>query len=142
MFQTWGPFFYMNPFHSQMNACFDDFCGGTKKDFFPSNMWYPPVDIIEKEKEVIFKVELPGMEQKDIELSIEGKQLTIKGEKKLQEDLVNYIRRESFTGNFHRTFMIDTPFSEDSIIANYKNGILEVVLSKIEHVQTKKISIN
>jgi HSP20 family protein len=112
-------------------------------DLFQNNGWYPQVDIIETEKEVVLKAELPGMEQKDIDLTIEGKQLTIKGEKNIdQENCGNYIRRERACGAFCRTFIIDIPVQEDKIIANYKNGILEVVLSKMEDNQPRKIVVN
>jgi HSP20 family protein len=103
----------------------------------------PAVDIIENEKEFLIKAEIPGMDRKDIDISIDGNCLTIKGEKKAEteEKGEKYLRREMSYGSFSRSFAINQEIKTDEIKAGYKNGILEITIPKEEKVKPKKIEI-
>ncbi len=103
----------------------------------------PAADIIENEKEFLIKAEIPGMDQEDIAISIDGNCLTIKGEKKAEteEKGEKYLRREMSYGSFSRSFTINNEIKADEIKAGYKNGILEITIPKEEKVKPKKIEI-
>jgi len=103
----------------------------------------PAADIIENEKEFLIKAEIPGMDQEDIDISIDGNCLTIKGEKKTEKEEKGekYLRREMSCGSFSRSFTINHEIKADEIKAGYKNGIVEITIPKEEKVKPKKIEI-
>ena len=105
--------------------------------------WLPPVDVSETEKELLLRAELPGMDKKDIEITLSDGLLTISGEKKNEheEKKENYHRVESRYGSFRRTLRLPTDIESDKIDANYKDGVLKVTIPKSEHVEAKKIEI-
>jgi HSP20 family protein len=105
--------------------------------------WMPPVEIFEKEDNLVLRAELPGMSEKDIELAVENGILTLRGEKKQGTDLKeeNIHRAERYYGSFMRTFSLPTTVEVDKIRASYKDGVLEVVLPKAEVAKSKRIEI-
>ncbi|HPZ10467.1 MAG TPA: Hsp20/alpha crystallin family protein [Candidatus Eremiobacteraeota bacterium] len=146
MLVRWNPFNEMNSLQREINRLFSDTLmkgEGTSETPLAGRAWTPAVDIVENEKEIIVKVELPGMEQKDIDVALEDNQLTIKGERKFEKEEKgdNYIRQERVYGSFYRAFTVGTAIQHDKITASYKNGILEITLPKEEKVQPKKIEI-
>jgi len=146
MLVRWDPFREMNTLQREINRLFADSMTREGKDetgLVQEKSWMPAVDISENEKEFLVKAELPGLEQKDIEVSLEENRLTIKGEKKFEQEEKgeNYLRREMTYGSFYRAFNITAPIKEDGIKANYKSGILEITLPKEEKAQPKKIEI-
>ena len=119
---------------------------GNRYDFMPWTSltpWTPPVDIKESEKDYTFIAELPGFRQEDINVELSNDVLTIYGkrEKFLDESKENYIRRERYYGEFKRSFKMDTHVRPDSISANFKDGVLSVVVPKIEPVKPTKIVV-
>jgi HSP20 family protein len=106
--------------------------------------WAPAIDVFEKEEKFVVKAELPGMNEEDIDISVVGNTLTIKGERKaeskVEEDDYYYCERSY--GSFSRS--IDVPSNVDAkkIEANYEDGVLEVSLPKIPEVKPKKISVS
>jgi HSP20 family protein len=105
--------------------------------------WAPTVDISETPKEFIVKAELPGVDPKDVDVSLSGDLLTIKGEKKKEtedKDAEHYFA-ERFWGTFQRSFKLPAPVHEDKIQAAYKNGVLKIRLPKVAEAQRKKIQI-
>jgi HSP20 family protein len=118
-------------------------------DFYPLSMlkekdeWLPAFDIVENEKEYVVSAELPGMEVKDIEVTLSDGILTVKGEKKqAHEDKgEDYHRIERHYGSFHRSFRLPGKLKMDGVDANYKDGILRLTLPKTEESETKKIEV-
>lgn len=102
--------------------------------------WVPPVDAWESDNDFHLVFDLPGVKKEEIEIEVEGDQLTIKGARQL-DDQVQYIRRERVAGEFYRSFTLETPVEKDRIRAIYKNGVLEVVLPKKEEVKPRQIQI-
>ena len=145
MLMRWEPFSEMNSLQREINRLFSDTMKreGTGSGEFVTRSWAPSVDVIEKENEILVKAEIPGMEQKDIEVHLEDNQLTIKGERKFEKEDKgeNYIRQERVYGSFYRSFTIGSGIQADKVNASYKSGILEIVLPKEEKVQPKKIEI-
>jgi HSP20 family protein len=105
--------------------------------------WDPAVDIFENEHDIVIKAELPGMEAKDIEVRMEKNVLTIKGERRFEKEAKeeNYHRIEREYGSFSRMFSLATAVDEDKIAAEYKDGVLKIVLPKREEAKPKPIKI-
>ncbi|MBN1410247.1 MAG: Hsp20/alpha crystallin family protein [Spirochaetales bacterium] len=104
----------------------------------------PAIDVIEGEHEFTVKCELPGMEQKDIDVSIASNILTIKGQKKneVEEKKGKYYKKESWAGNFQRTLSLPSSVAADKISAELKDGILTIALPKKEEAKPKQIEVN
>ena len=105
--------------------------------------WTPSVDVYENEKEFTFKAELPGVELKDIFVSLENNVLFIKGERHLEKETEkeNYHRVERMYGKFSRSFSLPTFIDESKVTADFKNGVLKIVLPKKEHARSRGIEI-
>jgi HSP20 family protein len=105
--------------------------------------WMPPVDILEKEGNLILRAELPGMNEKDIDLKLDGNVLTLKGERKLEhEDEKNTFHRiERSCGTFSRSFTLPETVDKDKISADYKNGILTVTIPQKPEVKPREIPV-
>ncbi len=106
-------------------------------------MWNPALDISESPKQVVVKAELPGMDPKDIDISLHDNVLTLKGERKQekQEKEENYHRVERSYGSFMRSFRLPAEVQPDKVDATYKDGVLTVKLNKTAKSAAKKIEI-
>ncbi len=100
---------------------------------------YPPMNITEDENNIYVFMELPGVDVKDLDLTLSDKSLILKGERKVEEG--EYIRQERPTGSFQRIINFNVEVVRDKIKAKMKNGVLEIVLPKAEEVKPKKIAI-
>jgi HSP20 family protein len=102
--------------------------------------WAPAVDIYEDEKSIVLSADLPEMNEKDIELKVEDNHLTIKGERKFEneEKRENYHRVEKRYGSFQRTFALPETVDADGIKAKYDKGVLKVTLPKVEKPSTAR----
>ena len=112
-------------------------------NLFSEDAWYPTVDISEDKKGIIVKAEIPGVDQKDIEVYLAGRSLTIKGEKKREKDEADgqYHRVESSFGYYKRTIELPADVDESGMDAKYKNGVLKIRLKKAKEAETKRIKI-
>ena len=106
--------------------------------------WAPAIEVFEKEDRYVVKAELPGTKQEDIDVSITGDTLTIKGEKKAEVEVKeeNYICRESSYGSFHRSISLPSNIDPQRIDANFEDGVLEISLPKAVEVKAKKVSVS
>ena len=106
--------------------------------------WAPSVDILEKDGKLILRAELPGMTEKDIDLKIEGNTLTLKGERKMdnEDKKSNYHRVESYYGSFTRSFRLPDTVDYEKINAEYKNGVLTVTLPQKPEVKPREIPVS
>jgi HSP20 family protein len=106
--------------------------------------WSPSVDILEKENELVVKVELPGMDLKDVEVTFENNVLTIKGERRFEHETKkeDYHRVEREYGAFSRSFSLPTYVEEGKIRAEYKDGMLNIFLPRKEAAKPKGIKVN
>ncbi len=104
---------------------------------------FPAVNLSEDDKEINVKAELPGMEAKDIDISVNNGSLILQGEKRFEdeENRDNYQRIERTYGSFYRAIPLSTEVDEDKVSAKFKNGVLEVKLPKSEKSIGKKIEI-
>ncbi|GJQ49343.1 MAG: heat-shock protein [Candidatus Kuenenia stuttgartiensis] len=130
----------MDTFKKEMNKLFDTF-GGIGENVFRE--WMPPLDISETGETVVVKAEIPGVDPKEIHISVKNDALTIRGEKKgeKEEKGKNYHFIERRYGSFVRTVLLPTAVKYEQAKAEYRNGILEITLPKQEKEESKKIPI-
>ena len=111
--------------------------------FGAKGAWGPSVDVIDGEKEVIVKADLPGVEPKEFDISLSGNLLTISGEKKEfhEEKGKDFFRSERHVGAFRRCVELPTGVNSEKVTADYKNGVLTVRLEKVESEKPRKITV-
>ncbi len=109
-----------------------------------SENWIPSVDILEKAGNLILRAELPGMTEKQIELKIEGNTLTLKGERKMdnEDKTSTYHRVEGFYGSFTRSFRLPDTVDSAKINAEYKNGVLTITIPQKPEVKPREIPVS
>ncbi|NLD39570.1 MAG: Hsp20/alpha crystallin family protein [Desulfatiglans sp.] len=129
------------PSRKLFDRFFDDW--GLETVFSDDNEWVPAFDIAENEKDYAVTAELPGIDIKDVDITLSEGILTVKGEKKQEkeETVEGFHRIERCYGSFNRSFRIPGKVEADKIDASYKDGVLKVVLPKAEGTETKKIEI-
>lgn len=141
-----SPFFSLQ---REMNRMFDDVLRGWDESPFGittgKGFFQPSIDVKENDKEITIKAELPGMEEKDIEVLLTDDTLTIKGEKKeeKEEQGKSYYFMERSYGSFHRVIPLPHGVDQKKVDAQYKKGVLSITLQKMEEAKSsgKKIAI-
>jgi len=106
--------------------------------------WAPPIEVFEKEDKFVVKAELPGIKEEDIDVSVVGDTLTVKGERKTETEVKeeDYYCCERSYGSFFRSIALPSTVDAKKIEASYENGVLEVSLPKAAEVKPKKISVS
>ena len=106
--------------------------------------WMPSVDVLEKDGNLILRAELAGLTEKEIDLKLEGNTLTLKGERKMdnEDKKSNYHRVESFYGSFTRSFRLPETVDMEKISAEYKNGVLTITLPQKPEVKPREIPVS
>src|SRR5271157_3746878 len=104
----------------------------------------PPVDIYEDEHNITLKLEVPGIDEKDIDVRIENTTLTVHGERKIEkeEKEENFRRVERQYGSFTRSFTLPTTVDPEAVSANYDKGVLKISLAKKAEAKPKQIKVN
>jgi len=126
----------------EIDRMFDRFRGGMIDDAEASG-WSPAVDVVEKEGEFIVKAELPGIDRKDVKITVQNNVLTISGEKRYsgEKEGQNYHRVERTYGSFRRSFTLPSTIASDRIEALYADGVLTLSLPKIEEAKPREIEV-
>jgi HSP20 family protein len=139
----WEPFRNVNSLQEQFSRLFDTSFPGRSSES-DLTTWAPAVDIQETENELVLKADLPGVEEKDIDVRIENNTLTIRGERKFEKQLNedNYLRVERSYGSFSRSFSLPNTINTEAIKAEYKNGVLTVQLPKRAESKPKQVKVN
>ncbi len=128
----------------EIDRMFDRFRGGVADDGSVStSLVAPAVDIIERQNDYTIKAELPGVKKEDVKITVQNGVLTIRGEKKQEEEKKgeNYHRVERSYGSFQRSFTLPNSVSSEKIEASYDNGVLSVTLPKVEEAKPKEIEV-
>lgn len=114
--------------------------GGTSKQ---AGTWAPAIDIYETENSLVVEAEVPGVDPKDISVTLDDGLLTVKGERKLEKEVKdeNYHRVERAYGAFQRGIRLPSDFNPDSIQASFDNGVLKVTVEKMEPKKPKSVAI-
>lgn len=138
----WYPFREVMAMQNRFNTLFRDLNEGEGTS--ASAGFIPAVDVYEDEKKVVLKLEVPGIEEKDLDVSVEKNTLTVKGERKLEkeEKEENFHRIERRYGSFYRAFTLPTTVDTESVAASYNAGVLKLELTKKPEAQPKQIKVN
>ena len=139
----WRPFREVSRLRREMDRLWDDYFGSGRRGLQPLAEFAPAVDVKETDTEIVVKAEVPGMDAKDINISVTGEVLTIKGEKKdeKEEKEENYHLIERSHGSFSRSLVLPAAVDMDKIEAKYDKGVLTVSCPKREEVKPKAIEI-
>ncbi len=139
----WEPFRDLMAMQDRMTRLFDETLSRIWKEEVPRRAWSPPVDIVERENDVILKVDLPEVNQSDIDIKIEEDTLIIQGERKFVQETSheNILQIERPYGSFQRTFSVPRMIDREKIRAAYKDGVLRIVLPKKQEVHPKQIVV-
>jgi len=123
---------------------FEGFFGPQGLSVRGAGQWVPELDVIERDKEYVVRVDLPGLAQEDIDVTLEEGRLTISGQHKAEEieaDKERYLQKERRRGSFVRTLQVGKGINADAIKARFANGVLELTLPKADEVLPKRIEI-
>src|SRR5687767_1236205 len=143
----WEPFRDLLSLQERMNRLFDESFARTRgadEDWALGGAWAPAVDIYEQAGNIVLKAELPGIDPKDVDIRVENNTLTLRGERKLD----NEVHRDSFHrversyGAFSRSFALPSVVDTGSIKAEYRDGVLRMTLPKREEAKPKQIQID
>ena len=139
----WDPFREFTTLQDRMNRLFRD-SFGDREEALTTSTFAPPVDVYEDEHSVTLKIEVPGIEEKDIDVRVENNTLAVHGERKFEkeEKEENFRRVERQYGSFTRSFTLPNTVDPDSTQANYDKGILKIQLAKKAEAKPKQIKVN
>jgi HSP20 family protein len=144
-YEPWG---LLRRFHDDVNQLYGESrvglgVEGDRSSIVTSN-WTPAVDIKEQDQQFVLKADIPGVDPKDIDITMEDGVLTIKGERKheSEEGANGYKRVERSYGTFYRRFSLPDTADADRVTAKGKHGVLEVVIPKHEKVQPRRIAVS
>lgn len=138
------PFREFAQLQNRVNRAFSDAYGHNDEGLTTSGTWMPPVDIYQNgEHEIVLKAELPDLKREDIDISVDNGTLTIKGEKKLSNEVKeeHYHRIERQYGSFSRSFSLPQTVDSAKVGAEYKNGVLTVRLPLREEAKPRQIKV-
>jgi HSP20 family protein len=139
----WKPIKDLLPLRREMDNLFKRFFGESSLAESMGEGWAPSVDVSETEESYFIKAEVPGLEAKDIDVSIVGDRLTIKGEKKKEEEKSgeHFHSVERFYGSFQRSFTLPATAQADKTEASFEKGILTITIPKSEEAKSKTIKV-
>jgi len=142
--ERWEPFSSVSDMQGEMNRLFDSVFGRPVSTAAGTRAWAPVFDMYETKDELVLNIELPGVREKDISLSITGDLLTVKGERAFNQELKdeNYVHLERVYGKFERSIQLPMPVQADRVKATFRDGVLEVRLPKADEVKPKDIKID
>jgi HSP20 family protein len=136
----WYPTGEFSRLQNEINRLFDfDYPGGMSGLF--DRHVSPAIDVVEKSDEIVVYCDLPGIKKEDVDLSIAGSVLTIKGEKKKETDKGKSYRDETWSGSFQRTISLPEIVDPNKVDASMKDGVLSISLAKMEDKKPKQIEV-
>jgi HSP20 family protein len=139
------PFREFTTVQDRLNRLFRESYGPEgREEELANTSFAPPVDVYEDEHNITLKIEVPGIDEKDIDVRIENNTLTVHGERKFEkeEKEENYRRVERQYGSFTRSFTLPTTVDAEQVQANYEKGVLKVKLAKKAEAKPKQIKVN
>jgi len=132
----------IDPFR-ELATFFENFADVSAKDQLAAGTFVPAVDVYEDEHNLVLKMEIPGINEEDLKVSMENNMLTVTGERKFEkeEKEENFHRIERRFGSFTRTFRLPTTVDPEKVEALYDKGILKLTLAKRAEAKPKEIKI-
>jgi HSP20 family protein len=134
------PFFAL---HDQIDRVFDEFTRGFGlSSFGERSVGWPSVEVKEDDKRMCIEAELPGLDKDDVEVLLTDNVLTIRGEKRIEQDDAKRHYSERYFGHFERRIPLQAEVEADKVVANFKNGVLKVEIPKSKQAQERARRIN
>ena len=140
----WEPFREFATLQDRMNRLFRESFSDDRDEALTTSTFAPAVDVYEDEHKVTLKIEVPGIEEKDIDVRVENNTLTVHGERKIEkeEKEENYRRVERQYGSFTRSFNLPQTVDTENVAANYDKGVLKISLPKKAEAKPKQIKVH
>jgi HSP20 family protein len=140
----WEPFRELSALQNRMSRLFEEQYGSGREESLTTGAFVPPVDIYDDEHSIQLKLEVPGIDQKDLDVKVENNVLTVSGERKFEkeEKEENFRRVERRYGSFTRSFTLPNTVNSEDVSADYNNGVLKVRLGKRAEAKPKQIKVN
>ena len=141
--QRFDPFRELSDMQTEISRAVDSYFGVRPHLAATERTWAPPIDVYETRDDLVVAVELPGVCDKDIRLSITGDVLSLRGQRGIAGEAPeeSYHRIERWAGTFERHVELPIPVQADKIRATYRDGILEIRLPKLDEVKPREIKI-
>ena len=138
----WEPFRDLISLREAMDRLFEDtFVPARRREAAEERVYRLPLDAYVTPNEIVVLASMPGIKPEDVEITIEGDTLTIKGERPAPLENVDYVMRERPYGKFQRTLNINIPVDADKAEAKYEHGLLTLTIPKAEAVRPKTIQV-
>ena len=140
----WEPFRELNTLQSRLIRLFEEQTRGGSEESLTAGAFVPAVDVYEDEHSIQLKLEVPGIDEKDLDIKVENNTLTVSGERKFEKDEKeeNFRRVERRYGSFVRSFTLPTTVDSEAITADYTAGVLKLRLAKRAEAKPKQIKVN
>ncbi|MGA9980228.1 MAG: Hsp20/alpha crystallin family protein [Candidatus Sulfotelmatobacter sp.] len=138
------PFRELSTLQDRLNRLFRESQREGQDESLTTSSFAPAVDVYEDEHNFTLKIEVPGIDEKDIDVRLENNTLTVHGERKIEkeEKEENYRRVERHYGSFTRTFNLPTTVDSEKVSATYDKGVLKIALPKKAEAKPKQIKVN
>jgi HSP20 family protein len=139
-YEPWNLF---NELQSEINRLFASRLGPEDNSSVVTSHWAPAVDIKEEKDQFVLYVDVPGVDPKDVEITMDNGVLTIKGERAAEPEgqRESFKRMERTRGTFHRRFSLPDSADGSRIAARGRNGVLEISIPKLEKMQPRRITV-
>ncbi|OFV99401.1 MAG: molecular chaperone [Acidobacteria bacterium RIFCSPLOWO2_12_FULL_54_10] len=141
----WEPFRELVNMRDRMDRLFQDYPGRSwpEEEALAKDIWNPPVDVFETKDSLVLKADLPQVNKEDVDISVDGNLLTIRGERKREKEIneKDYYRMERSYGTFSRSFTLPGTVNAEKIEASFEGGVLSVTLPKKEESKPKQIKV-
>jgi HSP20 family protein len=143
--ERWEPLRGISEIQGEVNRLFDSLFGRPAPAATQSGRaWVPFVDMQETKDDLVLTIEVPGVREKDVSVSLTGDLLSVKGERRFEQEMKDqtWLHVERAYGKFERTIQLPMPVQADKVKAAYRDGVLEITLPKVEEVKPREIKID
>ena len=138
--ERWDPFREMQ---HEVNRLFENWSGRPAATGLSDRTWLPAVDVHETKNDVVLTFDIPGVSEKDVQVTMTGDLLTVRGERRFDRETEgNYHRVERLYGKFERGVQLPFPVQGDKIKATYRDGVLTITLPKADELKPREIKID
>jgi HSP20 family protein len=140
----WDPGRELDSLQSDMSRLFDSFFGGRTANGGSARRWIPAMDLVETEDHLVLRADLPGIDEKDLEIEVKDGVLTVSGERKAEheEKSEGFYRAERAFGHFSRSLSLPDGIDADQVNATFDRGVLEVKIPKPEETKPRRVQID
>jgi HSP20 family protein len=137
----WQPFQEVETLHRQMNQMFDELMASERQS---ATSWQPAIELQDTEDNLVLRLEIPGVDGKDIDIHVTREAVAISGEHRFEKETQEkgFFRSEFRYGNFQRVVPLPVPIQNDQVKADFKNGVLTLTMPKVTEARRTVIKLN